>query len=333
MGKQSNDEFEEMMNLMKITESMLRLIYDGIYLTYRCVTKDNDIKLNAFTVTDKDKSFLSPTIYIDGALDRIKNGISDPKTEASKIVAIYNDNIEAIPRYNSISDFFRPENFFVTVVNSDLNKERLENIIHTRINDLSLVLRCRVGENASFAVPVSSLSELSDKKLTQSEAMDIGISNSLAYGYDIIPMQNMLKSLKPDLEFDQDIIDETIHNTPQYMYVIKSKDEITGAASVFIDQEIRAQLSKYMPGDGYILLPSSKFEMIAVPADDTTDSKDLLHIVTDINASVLDPQDKLSDSIYYVDKATLRITTINEATFADTQTLYQTQEAKAALVM
>ena len=327
-----NNEFETMQALLKITEGLLRTAYDGISVILQDVVKNNGIIQHGFTVHNPAVKSISPTIYVDEAAKRIMNKESDLETEASKIKTTYDSEFDKLTAFNSISDYLKTENFFVTVVNAKLNRKHLKDVVHSKVNDLSLVLRCRASDNASFAVKKVLLSEM---HLTASEAMDIGINNTISAGFNIEPMEDVLMSLMsmaPEPLMDEEVLDEALHHVPPRMYVVTSKDGISGASSMFINPEVRNRISELMPDKDCIVLPSSTFEAIILPADKSIDAASLLQMVHDVNKT-LNSTDVLSESIYLMPKHSRELQTITVKSLKVAENLQQSQSLKPAISM
>ena len=326
------NELETMQALLKITEGLLKVAYDGISVILQDVVKNNGIIQHGFTIHNPDIKSISPPLYVDDAVKRILNKESDIETEAGMIKSVYDHEVNKMKAFHSISDYLKKDNFFVTVVNAGLNRKRLKDIVHSRVNDLSLVLRCRAGDDASFAVKKTLLSQM---HLTASEAMDIGINNTISAGFKIEPMEHVLMSLMgmaPEPLIDEDVLDEALHIVPPRMYVVTSKDGISGASSVFINPEVRNRIAELMPNNDCIILPSSTWEAIILPADKSIDPVSLLQIVHDVNAT-MNSTDILSESIYLMPKNTREIKTINQKSLTATPNLQQSQSLKPAMSM
>ena len=79
------------------------------------------------------------------------------------------------------------------------------------------------------------------------------------------------------------------------MYVITNKSRIYGASRM-LSKKLMEKLSKAL--GSFVILPSSIHEVIAVPFQKESDLEYLGRMVREINASEVDPADRLTDSIY-----------------------------------
>lgn len=87
------------------------------------------------------------------------------------------------------------------------------------------------------------------------------------------------------------------------MYVVSNKLRMFGAACVLCEEEI-ARLAHKCGTKKFVLIPSSVHEMLLLPdAEDVVSIDDINDMVRDINNSMLEPKDVLSDHAYelYVD--------------------------------
>lgn len=87
-------------------------------------------------------------------------------------------------------------------------------------------------------------------------------------------------------------------SAPQ-MYVVSNTETLNGASAVFYP-EFMDQAAKELGGN-YFILPSSVHEMLFLPDDGNMKSAELKEMVTSINADVVSPADRLTDSVYHYD--------------------------------
>lgn len=85
------------------------------------------------------------------------------------------------------------------------------------------------------------------------------------------------------------------------MYVVSNTETLNGASAVFYP-EFMDQAAKELGGN-YFILPSSVHEMLFLPDDGNMKSAELKEMVTSINADVVSPADRLTDSVYHYDAA------------------------------
>ena len=89
----------------------------------------------------------------------------------------------------------------------------------------------------------------------------------------------------------------TLSEDPYPMYVLTNDSKINGASAV-ISKKIMRELSERLGTEDIIMLPSSIHEFIAIPASEALEFPFLLELVKNSNENIVNPQDKLTDSIY-----------------------------------
>ena len=81
------------------------------------------------------------------------------------------------------------------------------------------------------------------------------------------------------------------------MFVLGNTMKLFGAAAVLYEgllEQIRERL-----GRNLFILPSSVHEVILIPDDEQQEAEELLQMVCDINATQVEPEEVLTDSVYY----------------------------------
>lgn len=81
--------------------------------------------------------------------------------------------------------------------------------------------------------------------------------------------------------------------------VVTNEDRVNGAATMFYPG-VMDEIGEKLKGN-FFVLPSSLHETIVVPNDGNMEYKALLAMVTEINATQVDTQDKLTDQVYHYD--------------------------------
>ena len=82
------------------------------------------------------------------------------------------------------------------------------------------------------------------------------------------------------------------------LYCVTTGDHC-GAWAIFKPGAMKA-FARSMKCDGYYILPSSIHEMLLFP-DKSLSVQELKQMVVEVNATAVDPKDKLTDSVYYYD--------------------------------
>ncbi len=201
-------------------------------------------------------------------------------------------NLEDLTNYEVMK-----EKLSIQVVATERNEEMLKNIPHKEVEDMSLVCRFVVDTGAfgtgtilvnnamldTFGITKEQLFEDAVKSAPEIKPTEIrGMLDIIAeaWGIDVSELAGPLEAELP-------------------IYVATTTDKTNGAGIIaypgFMDMA-----AEKVGGDFY-LLPSSVHEVIIVPDKGDTNFRDLEAMVKEVNATEVDPKDKLSDNVYHYD--------------------------------
>ena len=283
-------------------ESLIKKSHPDIEMSKGAVVKINDVWKNAVTIRDAGQA-LAPTLYLDSVVDAIEAGEISIQEAAENLCKTYEIGIMDMPTMR-IMDRFNKDNLYAVVVNAESNKEKLANCPHMNIPNTDLAVMCRIsmGDNASVLVTNEMCSML---EATPSEVVDRALRNVSAIdNWQVRSMQDVLIESMGILEELAE--DFGLTDAPE-MLVISDKSNMS-ALGPFVNEELRAEIANRLrceDGEGYYIIPSSRFETIAIRAD--MDWKSVEEMVSEVNATQVDKEDQLSDHVYKVDGETLRI--------------------------
>lgn len=240
----------------------------------RMIEKANGVVLTGITSKDGD---VRPTVYIEDMY-----GKDDVETAADKIRQMYEANItlpcdiSLIQDYNNIKD-----KIVARLYNSKTKAEVFRSAAAYGFEDLIIVPYIQFSDNASAKVTrqLANMWEVSDEDILMDAMKNVD--------YKIFPLLDMLKNMGiPVEEFESEI----------EMYVVTNKTKNFGAIGVLPADD---ELKDIFP-EGYIVLPSSVHEVIAISKNYKDNS--LTDMIRDINATELDKVEVLSDHEYIFEK-------------------------------
>lgn len=293
---EGNDRFVKSLisEIERYLEEKYELIVEAKYMS---VLKTNG-PLDAISVRfpDDQGRNISPTLYIDDAFNRFKEG--EPLKVIAKSMA--EASIEAHIHNPALPDLTPEEarrHITLTLVNTERNEQLLAKTPHFEIGDLSAIPRWYINDNASFVVNNDVAASL---MMTPDEVLSIGQQNINSQQFEIKPMQEILRDMFAEEGMDLEMMDIMMPpemDGPQ-MIVMTSQSHIQGA-NVLLSEESLDRVHE-MLGD-YIILPSSTHEVIAIPADDRMSPEELRNMVHEVNVTQVGPQDFLSDNIMKYD--------------------------------
>lgn len=258
---------------------------------------------------------VSPTIYINHIYeDYLRNeSLTEAlKNAASHLVVAF----RSMPKEQvKLTLEGAKENVVMMLVNTEQNKEMLQDIPHRDFKDLSIIYR--------YVVDVGK-EGVASTLITNSLAKGIGMSEKQLYDAAILntkrlfppvvqSMSDVLKEALISGGMPESLAESMIGEMPpeMSMYVISNESKINGAVSMLYETELHALAEKM--GDDLYILPSSIHEVIAVPASGG-DPEELAQMVEDVNMGQVEIGERLSNQVYHYDKdlRTLTLATDNQ---------------------
>ena len=300
--KELRGYYMEFQKFVKLLICKIQLYIGNEYeISEHKVTKNNSVELTGI-MAKKKGSNVFPTYYVDDFYDEYMKE-EDLEMLALKLARhLESAAINETMCIDEFVDFETARNsIYLKLINADQNKNLLLDIPHVRFHNLAIVFIFMLGtdvEGAAGTILIRNEHMENWDKATE-EIYTIAYENThekfpaKVYGiFDI--MENMsgkrLDSI-PDIERDA---------IP--MKVVTNESKMYGASVMLYPDEME-EIGKQMGGSFYIL-PSSIHELILLPDDGDINPAVYLNMVTEVNATELNPQEVLADSIYYFNSDT-----------------------------
>lgn len=244
-----------------------------------------------------------PVMHIDKIYEVYKKLGFD---ETLKMTAtVYEKALNNAPEVNLDSKKIK-QNVVFQLINTEQNRELLNNLPHREYLDLSIVYRWVIcidkeeGMHSSFIT--NTLAE--HLGVDEEQLFMLAASNTKRIFPPIVkPISDVIKEMFPDL----DILDEIfeLERPHKQMYVISNEYKMLGAVAILYD-DILHNLAEQLGSDLYIL-PSSIDEVIAISTNlDNPDA--LAQMVTEINIQQVKLADRLSNQVYHYDRESGKLT-------------------------
>lgn len=248
------------------------------------VKKINETK-DALSIRFPDTN-VGPVIYLDDLFSKYLNG--QTVEELSYKLAIDLDRIkEDLPIEANIKDNgFDPDRLYAIAINADMNKELLEDLPHRNVEDIAIVPRYRVADNMSMIVHNNICEEF---KLTKEELLDVAIKNNDKHMDFTVERLDKVLEDKANVKIDGDCP----------IYVVTNQMGVDGAVAIISDNAM--EMATELLQDNFYIIPSSRHELLIMPENKVENPADIKEIIADINANVLEENEKLSDNLYHYD--------------------------------
>ncbi|MBQ9232419.1 MAG: hypothetical protein IJ167_00085 [Lachnospiraceae bacterium] len=187
--------------------------------------------------------------------------------------------------------------------NTENNQDILKDRPHITMEDISasfaIVIGERKGERAS--IPITN-DMMKDMGVDVNTLMETAKSNMVEQDYSFKSMRDVLiDSMFPEGVPENDpMIDFMLPPADGVqMYVLTNNCNINGACEV-LNTKAMDEIADKLDGD-FVVLPSSVHETIILPLDENMNSQELNSMIKEINSSVLNLKDKLSDHVFQYD--------------------------------
>ena len=294
-----------MVNQIKVYEEFRQEVVEqlknrlgGVEIIDHSVTKNNGSVHDGIIIKSMDSN-IQPIIYLDHFYDRYKDPDVDMCDIVEEIIESYRsgmDDMIAKQDYSNVLDFqYVKDKIIPVLVNREKNKDMLENCVHKNfLGDLAVYYKIRINDNAHITVTNMIFSNYT---VTEDVLYETAINNVK----DTYICENMIDLLMEMMDInpeDKEMMEEMKACMPveERMYAVSNRKRLFGA-TVMLNEEYMAALSeKY--GDIYII-PSSIHEILFISATgDEEQDMFLRGTIQNVNETVLDKEEYLSDHAY-----------------------------------
>lgn len=269
------------------------------------VRKNNGVVLRGLTVM-QDDSNISPTIYLNNYFEEYVSGRVTLVSVVNDVMDTYHRNkvnqsvdMRYFLNYDSVK-----QHIVYKLVNTEKNKELLEDIPHLEFLDLSIVFQCMVAQEeigtASILIHNVHLKlwDVTAEMLYQAAKEN----TQKLLQYEIKSMTEVLCEILEEENpegFDYDeCAAEFSDSVP--MYVLSNKSRVEGAACMLYPNLIRDFAQAI--GSSFYIIPSSVHELLLLPAGQDDESTEIKDMIKDINDTQVSTEEILSYSLYFYDR-------------------------------
>lgn len=288
-----------------VREEVERRTGDNYRVRLNDVRKNNGIVLRGLTVM-QDDSNISPTIYLNNYYEEYINGRATLVNVVNDVMDTYNRNkvnqsvdMRYFLNYESVK-----QSVVYKLINTEKNKELLEDIPHIEFLDLSIVFQCMIAQEelgtASILIHNVHLKlwDVSVEKLYQAAKEN----TQRLQEYEIKTMADVLCEImeaeNPEEFDDEDYRAELSDSVP--MYVLSNKSRVEGAACMLYPNLIRDFADAI--GSSFYIIPSSIHELLLLPIGYDEESGEIKSMIREINDTQVSTEEILSYSLYFYDR-------------------------------
>lgn len=295
--ERKNDmKYETFVN--ELREAVQNCMGEEMVVEKKEVIKNNGVSVTGLTIADKKDSYSSFLDLQFQYLLYLQDG--DMNACVQRIIAEY-EKKEERGKLQEVMARVREwdnvrEQVYPILISYDDNKEWLAEAVYQRFLDLAICFAVRVPEvhgNIKVKRNLFNLWGITETVL-ETQAME----NLVQDGYTISSVLDILDEMG-DAPCKEKAEEEELSNEIP-LRILSNANCCLGAAGILYREllaEYAAKIDKNL-----FLLPSSLHEIMILPADKGTGGNELKAMVQEINQDYVNPEERLSDHVYYFDR-------------------------------
>ena len=301
-----------MMSFEEFTEDVLKEIRmkmgDAYQIRKRDMVKNNDVKLTGIEVI-KEEANIGPCVYLDEFYRRYGSDgmrLDEIVDEVHRLILKHEEDTPDVDLSGFRNWETVREDIYPKLVNARQSKELLEKIPHRNFMDLAVVYYAVARDHEQKDIGTILIYNGHMERWGQEEdnLYQTAMMNMCADGEaDFTDIRTIVERMT-GITFTKE---DGVASRDTDMYVLTYSHRRFGAAEI-LDKKIMRMVADKV-GDRFIVLPSSVHETLVMPSKDETEYKQLADMVRDINKSLVEAEERLSDHVYVYsrDEETLRI--------------------------
>lgn len=293
----------------KVQKAVVLVLGDGYEAKIQEVRKNNGVILMGLIIMTEQQN-VSPTIYLPPFWEAYKEGATLLEV-VTRILQIYREDT---PRDNIDMNFFKDfekvkDRICYRLIHAEKNAELLELIPYVPFLDLAICFYYSYeGKELGKGSILIHNSHMAMWNTNVAELMCLARQNTLRlFPWECGSIELTIRQLKQETELTEALCREMTEteDNKKYkseipMYILTNQQKLHGAACVLYP-DLLVQISDGMDSDFYIL-PSSIHEVILLPDNGNESPEQLREMIEEVNSTQLEPEEVLSDNLYYFDR-------------------------------
>ncbi len=301
-----------MMSFEEFTEDVLKEIRmkmgDAYQIRKRDMVKNNDVKLTGIEVI-KEEANIGPCVYLDEFYRRYGSDgmrVDEIVDEVHRLILKHEEDTPDVDLSGFRNWETVREDIYPKLVNAKQSKELLEKIPHRNFMDLAVVYYAvaRDHEQKDIGTILIYNGHMEMWGQEEENLYQTAMMNMCADGEaDLTDIRTIVERMT-GITFTKE---DGVASRDTDMYVLTNSHRRFGAAEILDKKTLRVIADQI--GDEFIVLPSSVHETIVLPPNDEEEYEKLAHMVRNVNKSLVEAEERLSDHVYVYsrDEETLRI--------------------------
>lgn len=263
------------------------------------VRKNNSILMDGLALLEREAN-LAPVLYLypyyqdylageeeEQVAERILKNYGERKSCGRIDLSFYTDPVRAKKR------------IVCRLISYERNKRILEEVPHRLFLNLAVVYYYLLEHDE-----IGAASILVRREHLRMWGMDEGTLRKAAekntrklLPWDFLSMGDVMRDVMEAEEIQRLGLEKTAPEQPEVLYMLTNRAKSFGAVWM-TDQKVLERIGERLKQDYYIL-PSSVHECMVVPDREGMDADQLQAMVKEINATQVDPEEVLEDTVYH----------------------------------
>ena len=267
------------------------------------VVKRNDEHRKSLCIRKKGDA-IGVNLYMDDLVRRFENAEYDMEALVEDIIEQLKTRVLssgftelAVKKVMELKDYDNvKDSILFRLINLESNKEYLKNAVYAPYLDLAICFYIVVGEGNEVGTMQLTKDIFNSWGISVDELYEQAMENtSVLMPYVFRSMSEVLNSLIDEVDFSQYM------NPPEYkdcgLWVLGNEKQIFGASAILY-KGIMRKVAEIMNVQDIVILPSSVHECILLPLPEDNNVSYLKEMVSEVNNSQVEPEDRLSYSVY-----------------------------------
>lgn len=289
----------------KMRKAMTEVLGDGYEVKLQEVQKNNGVRLQGLLILTQTQN-ISPTIYLKPFWEAYEGGVTLADL-VKRILQIYREDT---PGESVDMSFFRDfekvkDRICYRLIDAKQNKELLEKIPHIPFLDLAICFYYAYEGEALGSGTI--LIYHTHMNLWQTGITDLmrlaQVNTPRLFPWECNSMETVIRELFAQEENTENVLGEEeqqqfIAEVP--MGILSNRQRIYGAACILYPRVLEELAGK--ANANLYILPSSIHEVILLPDTQNEEPLQLKSMIYEVNRTQLEPEEVLSDSLYYFER-------------------------------
>lgn len=303
MGNVNIESFAE-----TIRSNVMQRLGKDYQVEIQKVNKNNGVPYIGLNLR-KHGQTVTPVVYLNEHFQQYISGRATIQQIADRVAK----TVRAESPYIDVRQFLNYESVrkmvVYRVINTERNKELLEDLPHVEYMDLSIIFKVLISQEdlSTASILVHNVHIKLWGVTVEDLYRDAQENTQRLDGYELKSMARVLYEM-------MEAEDQAGYNPNECMkslsddvsmYVLSNKHKIEGTSCMLYPDVIRNFSD--MIGSSLYIIPSSIHELLLLPAADTKDSGEIRNMIREVNDTQVEPEEILSYSLYYYNREEDRI--------------------------